>query len=290
VYQGAPSVVLNYFENLGFQKEPNENAADFMLDVIAGTIPRDNDPSFSPVQLPGLWLEGGAAFADSVAGDVAARNPTVVIDTSWRNEAAMAARDYFSENGIDVSSPLDESTIATFLESAGLPHDDATLAGSLSALTAMSGKNNVPTVQTLVDFLLAEATAKAALGPATTMRRNFPDLGLQALDPDGTEAASHKRCLSRGGNRSLPSFALAYVYLVHRCFIEAVRGWQSTTAFVIIAVLVSIVVSFAKGADPYPNILTPSPYLFASTYYNFMLVFGMIMGKIRPAVLTCDSP
>ena len=48
VYQGPSAAALPYFNSLGFQLPPNENPADFCLDVVSGSIPCQASPDFRP--------------------------------------------------------------------------------------------------------------------------------------------------------------------------------------------------------------------------------------------------
>ena len=57
VYCGAAESALEYFSSLGFSIPPNENPADFFLDVITGRIRCSTSSRFMPSQLFELWLE-----------------------------------------------------------------------------------------------------------------------------------------------------------------------------------------------------------------------------------------
>lgn len=48
VYQGPSAAALPYFNSLGFQLPPNENPADFCLDVVSGSIQCQTSPDFRP--------------------------------------------------------------------------------------------------------------------------------------------------------------------------------------------------------------------------------------------------
>ena len=47
----------DYFECLGFYASPNVNLADFFMDVIGGTIARNNDPGFTSADLFLFWKD-----------------------------------------------------------------------------------------------------------------------------------------------------------------------------------------------------------------------------------------
>ena len=46
VSQGASTAALPYFICLGFQLPPNENPADFFLDIVSGCVACHTNPDF----------------------------------------------------------------------------------------------------------------------------------------------------------------------------------------------------------------------------------------------------
>eukprot|EP00762_Andalucia_godoyi_P001186 ANDGO_02105.mRNA.1 ABC transporter G family member 28 len=56
-YMGPTEDVLAYFEGLGFVCPPKVNAADFVMDIVAGQVQWDSTFPFDPVVLPSIWLE-----------------------------------------------------------------------------------------------------------------------------------------------------------------------------------------------------------------------------------------
>ncbi|KXZ52790.1 hypothetical protein GPECTOR_8g178 [Gonium pectorale] len=59
VFLGPVQLAEAYFNFLGFSPPPNENRADFYLDVISGAVWRDNDEDFVPNELFTVWQEVG---------------------------------------------------------------------------------------------------------------------------------------------------------------------------------------------------------------------------------------
>ncbi|KAG2453490.1 hypothetical protein HYH02_001711 [Chlamydomonas schloesseri] len=59
VFLGPVNLAEAYFNFLGFRPPPNENRADFYLDVISGAVWRDNDEDFVPNELFTVWQEVG---------------------------------------------------------------------------------------------------------------------------------------------------------------------------------------------------------------------------------------
>lgn len=47
-FQGASSAALPYFASIGFELPPNENPADFFLDIVSGCVPCHANPDFEP--------------------------------------------------------------------------------------------------------------------------------------------------------------------------------------------------------------------------------------------------
>jgi len=62
VFQGPSTAALPYFNSLGFELPPNENPADFCLDVISGSIPCQGHPDFRPevCSIATIWNIGTA--------------------------------------------------------------------------------------------------------------------------------------------------------------------------------------------------------------------------------------
>ena len=57
VYSGSPLDATDYFEMLGFYAPPKVNLADYFMDVISGTIARNNDPGFTSTDLFQFWKD-----------------------------------------------------------------------------------------------------------------------------------------------------------------------------------------------------------------------------------------
>jgi ABC-type multidrug transport system ATPase subunit len=57
VYQGKTSKALEYFTKNGFECPPNENPADFFLDVISGSIVQKGNPNFQLEDLFDMWSD-----------------------------------------------------------------------------------------------------------------------------------------------------------------------------------------------------------------------------------------
>ena len=64
VFSGPTLVAETYFESIGFKCPPTENVADFLMDVCAGIIPRQDDDEFVPEKLFGIWNTNGSRSVD----------------------------------------------------------------------------------------------------------------------------------------------------------------------------------------------------------------------------------
>ena len=62
VYVGPAKLAKAYFESLGFVFPDNENAADVLLDIIAGKVHLASNPVFVPSDLFAMWDSRGAQF------------------------------------------------------------------------------------------------------------------------------------------------------------------------------------------------------------------------------------
>ncbi|BDA44911.1 probable broad substrate specificity ATP-binding cassette transporter at N-terminal half [Coccomyxa sp. Obi] len=74
-FQGASSAALPYFVSIGFELPPNENPADFFLDIVSGCVPCHANPDFKPEDLYGIWEELGGAWAETAAQEAIAGAP-----------------------------------------------------------------------------------------------------------------------------------------------------------------------------------------------------------------------
>ncbi|KAL4536815.1 hypothetical protein Ndes2526A_g06320 [Nannochloris sp. 'desiccata'] len=61
-YLGPSRLALPYMESVGFTLPPNENPADFAMDVLSGSVPRVNHPIFQPEDLVPLWEAHGLSW------------------------------------------------------------------------------------------------------------------------------------------------------------------------------------------------------------------------------------
>jgi len=74
VYFGPSSKAVEYFKSFGFEPTPNVNPADYILDVISGSVSRDNDPDFQVENLVDLWEEHKHLYQGDDHNDVAISN------------------------------------------------------------------------------------------------------------------------------------------------------------------------------------------------------------------------
>ncbi|KAK9908170.1 hypothetical protein WJX75_003729 [Coccomyxa subellipsoidea] len=74
-FQGASTAALPYFISIGFELPPNENPADFFLDIVSGCVPCHANPDFKPEDLYGTWEDLGGAWAETAAQEALAAAP-----------------------------------------------------------------------------------------------------------------------------------------------------------------------------------------------------------------------
>ena len=73
VYNGPTIYAEEYFESIGFPCPETENVADFILDVCAGIISRQNSLSFVPEDLFDIWESVGMPRVNKLRGSTFAR-------------------------------------------------------------------------------------------------------------------------------------------------------------------------------------------------------------------------
>lgn len=61
-YLGPSRLALDYFSSLGFDLPPNENPADFCLDVLSGGVPREDHSAPQPEELTEMWTSQGVSW------------------------------------------------------------------------------------------------------------------------------------------------------------------------------------------------------------------------------------
>ena len=64
-YLGPTKFAATYFDQLGFHPPPNDNPADFCIDVLSGSVPREGDLNFKPADLFDMWTNDGPAQVDA---------------------------------------------------------------------------------------------------------------------------------------------------------------------------------------------------------------------------------
>ncbi|KAL0020410.1 hypothetical protein WJX77_000240 [Trebouxia sp. C0004] len=127
VFQGPSTAALPYFNSLGFELPPNENPADFCLDVISGSIPCQGHPGFRPEDLYPAWIQQGLEWIAVNGQQAADTNQAHAVpaaplpqDLVLSPEQLQLVTDYFQkvdQSGRGVLTPAD---INGFLNELGL--------------------------------------------------------------------------------------------------------------------------------------------------------------------------
>ena len=71
VYFGPTAACIPYLSQMGFELPARENPADFLIDVVAGDVPRRGDPHFTASSLAELWSSRGASFLQKWSANAA---------------------------------------------------------------------------------------------------------------------------------------------------------------------------------------------------------------------------
>eukprot|EP00951_Prasinocladus_malaysianus_P046642 scaffold647839_cov38-Prasinocladus_malaysianus.AAC.2 len=64
VYLGPTTFAATYFENQGFTLPPNDNPADFCIDVLSGSMRKEGDMNFKPADLFDTWIQQGVSAVE----------------------------------------------------------------------------------------------------------------------------------------------------------------------------------------------------------------------------------
>merc|ERR1712048_1529186 len=68
VYLGSSLDAKPYFESLGFEMPPNENPADWFMDIISGEVPNPRIPDFKPEMLFDIWVNRKGSITNMQPG------------------------------------------------------------------------------------------------------------------------------------------------------------------------------------------------------------------------------
>jgi len=138
-YLGPSQLALNYMEELGFPLPPNENPADFALDVLSGTISRKGHNSFQPEELVPLWQTFGHKWVKSqdtpalrkmIQGDMSQRAPEAIDP-----EQMIILEEVIDDNDADGDGCINEQELCGVLRDLGVEpttEDVKLIAGELS--------------------------------------------------------------------------------------------------------------------------------------------------------------
>eukprot|EP00887_Chlorella_sp_A99_P006238 scaffold3.g6238.t1 len=177
VYLGPTQLALPYFESLGFHLPPKENPADFVLDVISGSVPRAGAESFQPEELFGLWDSyGGQAWVrtqSKVATEAGGAAPRVPEPPRVDPEGLRQLEAEFDAVDADGDGGITAPELRALLGGLGLdpsPRDVATLCAELAV-----GRTGLVSKAALVGYVRSGgrgAPAADAGGAGRPIRRN----------------------------------------------------------------------------------------------------------------------
>ena len=129
-YLGPPLYARDWFIAKGFAHDPNENIADFCLDVISGKLPRLNDSFFKKESLPRMWEVEAQAWMRAKVVSESKKDDKVSKRKAFRTvhklspEVRYALFDQFDKVDDDNSGSLDIGEMDMMFKSLGVPVSD----------------------------------------------------------------------------------------------------------------------------------------------------------------------
>lgn len=192
VFQGPSTAALPYFNSLGFELLPNENPADFCLDVISGSIPCQGRPDFQPEELYSAWIEqglewialNGQAAAASVQAPAAGRRTPAPKDLMLSPEQLQLVTEYFQkvdQSGRGVLTPAD---INGFLAELGLEPTSSDVLHIIDELDWSS--SGIVSRYDFIEFI-RNGGRRPQTQPEPFTRQGSIELVSEASDPDQAE-------------------------------------------------------------------------------------------------------
>ncbi|KAL4458314.1 hypothetical protein ABPG75_013179 [Micractinium tetrahymenae] len=175
-YAGPSRLALRYLQSLGFALPPNENPADFMLDVVCGSVPRQDGSPFQPAELPSLWQSHGRSWVDLhsklAAKDEEPVTAALLQPTGMDPEQLHLLEEQFDEADSDGDGALDAAGLLRLLERLGLEPSEASVAALMAELAVP--RTGLLPKQALLQYIQSGGSAGSGPGSASAAakRRN----------------------------------------------------------------------------------------------------------------------
>lgn len=127
-YLGPSNLAIPYLESLGFALPPNENPADFAMDVLSGCVPRNDHPEFQPEDLVPMWIDQGNRWVQeqrtwfpSTLSRLNAPNKTAnIVQEAVDPEQLRLLESEFDEADTDGDGSIDAAGLRSLLQGLGL--------------------------------------------------------------------------------------------------------------------------------------------------------------------------
>lgn len=156
VYLGPSGDAKNYFEGLGFKMPACENPADWLMDILSGTVPNAQLADFKPSMLFDMWSKRSAQPVAAPYGRSLSR---------FEDHAVLVRSidDEWAKIDADHSGALDEVELQHFMQSCC--HHDVHKEVVRELMSRISSTGKHASKQDLVDFVVGLA-APASLDDA----------------------------------------------------------------------------------------------------------------------------
>lgn len=115
VYLGPTKDAVAYFETLGFTIPNRCNPADFLIDVVSGSVPRNGFPDFAKEDLFDLWIEHQKQGGNAPETDADPSDAELLVDYS--DSESIGPTKSRAING----DTMDENAVDTFGSSSFVP-------------------------------------------------------------------------------------------------------------------------------------------------------------------------
>eukprot|EP00191_Tetraselmis_sp_GSL018_P005067 CAMPEP_0177612188 /NCGR_PEP_ID=MMETSP0419_2-20121207/21039_1 /TAXON_ID=582737 /ORGANISM="Tetraselmis sp., Strain GSL018" /LENGTH=1045 /DNA_ID=CAMNT_0019108263 /DNA_START=510 /DNA_END=3647 /DNA_ORIENTATION=+ len=255
VYLGPSSLALPYFESKGFSLPPNENPADFFLDIIQGKISCGADGGFEVTTLYDWWRKSGREW---VAGAAEARErpraetepeaPPLTAGQSlarisYHEQTIKERFNLLDKNNDGCVTPME---IVEFIKDNKKP---CTLEEARHVLKAITGSRYEATLD---DFLAYSIGSNASA--SASQSADLPAADAPAADVEHGKAKEEEP-LSRSGPGKLPSmrhtanpFKQAWL-IFRRSANKWTRSWNLRIIDICLVMSVAIIIGGIQGSN-----------------------------------------
>eukprot|EP00930_Biecheleria_cincta_P025142 TRINITY_DN17937_c0_g1_i1.p1 TRINITY_DN17937_c0_g1~~TRINITY_DN17937_c0_g1_i1.p1 ORF type:complete len:695 (+),score=124.75 TRINITY_DN17937_c0_g1_i1:64-2148(+) len=291
VYLGPSGAAKVYFEELGFKMAPDENPADWLMDVICGEVPNSELPEFKPQMLDDLWKANGPGFLQrwqsssrsDMGRAVNSRDDSVILESKLAEEWA----------AIDVNQDgvMDESELRGLLERcSGMMLDDAV---SHELFMRMAGHEAKSVTRTaFLDYLcglkgdvandrLLEELDSVMIGPSEAGCSAANLAPVQELDlEEGDAEAKDLASLAR----RTPGKARQLRILTKRTLVQWWRKNTQRALFLGVFALGALILGFQD------RFITKTPTWEASCYLNTQTTLALLVAVFCLQTFGDDRP